>query len=114
MSWLTDSVNDEVEENEEVCDNYLTSTSYYKAAHDAISKCIDIVKLKHVLGCGCSIGVSLMMLAEEYPNIEFVGLEENNDLAFIAGNVASNYRNINRIYTDKNAIDFIMDYGELF
>lgn len=114
MSWLTDSVNDKAEDNEEVWDNYLTSTSYYKAAHAAISKCIGIVKPKHVLDCGCSIGVSLMMLAEEYPNIEFAGLEENNNLAFIAGNVAANYRNIDRIYIDRCVVDFIMDYGELF
>lgn len=114
MSWLTDSVNDKAEDNEEVWDNYLTSTSYYKAAHAAISKCIDIVKPKHVLDCGCSIGVSLMMLAEEYPNIEFAGLEENNNLAFIAGNVAANYRNIDRIYIDRCVVNFIMDYGGLF
>ena len=114
MSWLTDSVNDKAEDNEEVWDKYLTSTSYYKAAHTAISKCISIVKPKHVLDCGCSIGVSLMMLAEEYPNIEFSGLEESNDLAFIASNVAANYRNIDRIYVDRYIVDFTMDYSELF
>lgn len=114
MSWLTESVNDKAEDNEEVWDKYLTSTSYYKAAHTAISKCIDIVKPKHVLDCGCSIGVSLMMLAEEYPHIEFSGLEESNDLAFIASNVAANYRNIDRIYIDRYVVDFIMDYSALF
>ena len=113
MSWLTDSVNGETKENEEIGDNYLTSTSYYKAAHAAISKCIGIIKPKHVLDFGCSMGVSLMMLAEEYPHIEFSGLEEDNGLAFIANNVASNYRNIDRIYFDKNVIDFANDH-ELF
>lgn len=114
MSWLTDSVNDETKYNEEVRDKYLTSTYCYKAVHAAISKCIGIIKPKHVLDCGCSMGVSLMMLAEEYPHIEFSGLEEDNRLSFIAGNVASNYRNIDRIYIDKNAIDFIKDYCESF
>lgn len=114
MSWLTDSVNNKAKDNEEIGDKYMTSTSCYKAAHAAISKCIGIIKPKHVLDCGCSMGVSLMMLAEEYPNIEFTGLEERNDLAFIASNVAASYRNIDRIYTNVNVIDIIKDYGELF
>lgn len=114
MSWLTDSINNEIKDNENVCDKYLTITSYYKAAHAAISKCIGIIKPKHVLDCWCSMGVSLMMLAEEYPHIEFAGLEENNNLAFTAGIVAANYRNIDRIYVDKHVIDLIKDYGESF
>lgn len=46
MSWLTDSVNDETKDNEEVRDKYLTSTSCYKAVYAAISKCIGIIKTK--------------------------------------------------------------------
>lgn len=114
MSWLMKSVNDKAEDTEEIWDKYLTSTSYYKAAHAAISKCVGIIKPKNVLDCGCSMGVSLMMLAEEYPNIEFTGLEERSDLAFIASNVTAGYRNIDRIYTNVNVIDIIKDYGELF
>lgn len=66
--------------NCEYFNNYLGQTSYYTGLQKALNILVKQCKPSKVIDFGCALGVTTFLLADNFPDIEFSGLDMREDV----------------------------------
>ena len=95
--------------DEETFSKYLAKTSYYIGLQDNVKKLVELAKPKKVLELGAATGATTIMLAETFPNVEFVGIDMRDDVVAIASNNAVKAGLSNVKFATNNMVDVATD-----
>lgn len=66
--------------NEDFFNRYLGKTSYYLGLQNVVDKLISATSAQKVLELGSALGTTMLLMAEKYPEISFVGLDMREDI----------------------------------
>lgn len=79
--------------NEEYFKRYLGQTSYYTALQNTIEKIISLTTPHTVLEMGAALGTTTLLMANKFPNIQFVGTDIRKDIVSKALDLSKNVDN---------------------
>lgn len=102
--------------NEEYFNNYLGCTSYYTALQNVVSKIIGFVEPKNVLEMGSALGTTTNLLAEQYTNVNFTGIDIRRDIVEEAIQLSKGRSNVHFLTADmcEYAKRNLYDYDLIF